>query len=395
MILMDDKGHKIHASVRKTLIYRFQSLLSEGRVYQISFFGVGESGRDFRPTSHPWKINFDIHTSVRLVPNKAINLSPYSFVPLSDIISKDLDTSFLIDVIEIPTGATGEQEFEKDGEKHKRITIQLDQDGDRVECAFFGKYVAEIVGYLASGDATNTVVVVQCAKIKPFKGKTSLQNVYGATKVLFNPLIQEAAPLRARFLESNDTAAQVISPLQDSAKKSTPEDDFLKLSDGKTIEQLKDFGEKKSYCVVLGTVKYIAEGMDWYYPACKYELNYNMDEMVKIHDELVSSLTSEQEIVYKNVLDVVLSDNGGFFFLYGFGGTGKTFVWNTLSATLRSRGLIILNVASSGIASLLLPGGRTAHSTFSIPISINEISTCNLRQGSPKAELLKKASLII
>ncbi|XP_057432816.1 uncharacterized protein LOC130725620 [Lotus japonicus] len=56
------------------------------------------------------------------------------------------------------------------------------------------------------------------------------------------------------------------------------------------------------------------------------ELNYNRDEMVKIHDELVGSLTSEQEIVYKNVLDVVLSDNGGFFFLYGFGGTGKTFV---------------------------------------------------------------------
>ncbi|XP_057451859.1 uncharacterized protein LOC130743641 [Lotus japonicus] len=205
------KGHKIHASVRKTLIYRFQSLLSEGRVYHISFFGVGESGRDFRPTSHPWKINFDIHTSVRLVPNKAINLSPYSFVPLSDIISKDLDTSFLI--------------------------------GIGLNVPFFGKYVAKIVGYLASGDATNTVVVVQCAKIKPFKGKTSLQNVYGATKVLFNPRIQEAATLRARFLESNDIAAQVISPLQDSAEKSTPEDDFLKLSDGKTIEQLKDFAE--------------------------------------------------------------------------------------------------------------------------------------------------------
>ncbi|XP_057451794.1 uncharacterized protein LOC130743562 [Lotus japonicus] len=103
----------------------------------------------------------------------------------------------------------------------------------------------------------------------------------------------------------------------------------------------------------------------------------------------------EQEIVYKNVLDVVLSDNGGFFFLYGFGGTGKTFVWNTLSAALRSRGLMVLNVASSGIASLLLPGGRTTHSRFSIPVSINEISTCNLRHGSPKAELLKKASLII
>ncbi|XP_057452927.1 uncharacterized protein LOC130744789 [Lotus japonicus] len=129
MILMDDKGCKIHVTVRKTLIYRFQSLISEGRVYQISFFGVGESGRDFRPTGHPFKINFDIHTSVRLVPNRAIDLSPYNFVPISDIMFKDLDTSFLIDVIGTLTGASAEQEFEKDGGKQKRITIELDQDG--------------------------------------------------------------------------------------------------------------------------------------------------------------------------------------------------------------------------------------------------------------------------
>ncbi|XP_057444060.1 uncharacterized protein LOC130736234 [Lotus japonicus] len=118
---------------RKTLIYRFQSLLSEGRVYQILFFGVGESGRDFRSTSHPFKINFDIHTFERLVPNKAINLNPYNFVPISDIMFKDLYTAGT--------------EFEKDGTKQKRITVELDQDGVRVECAFFGKYVAEVFGY--------------------------------------------------------------------------------------------------------------------------------------------------------------------------------------------------------------------------------------------------------
>ncbi|XP_057432011.1 replication factor A protein 1-like [Lotus japonicus] len=268
MILMDDKGCKIHATVRKTLIYRFQSSLTEGKVYQISYFGVGESGRDFRPTDHPFKINFDIQTSVRLLPNKAINITPYSFVPLADIMYKDLDTSFLIDVIGILTGASGEQDFQKDGTKQKRITIELDQDGVRVECAFFGKYVSEVIAYLSSVDATNAVVVVQCCKIKPFKGKNSIQNVYGATRVLFNPQIQEAAPLRARFLESNDPAAHIISLLQDSSKKISLEEDFLKKSDGKTIELLKDLAEK-SFCVVLGTVKYIAEGMVWHYPACK------------------------------------------------------------------------------------------------------------------------------
>ena len=71
-------------------------------------------------------------------------------------------------------------------------------------------------------------------------------------------------------------------------------------------------------------------------------------------------------------MTAVLNDCGGFFFLYGYGGTGKTFIWNTLSSALQSQRKIVLNVASSGIASLLLPGGRIAHSRFSIPLSIND-----------------------
>lgn len=43
MVLMDSNGDKIHASVSKTLIYRFQHLITEGRVYRISFFGVHPS----------------------------------------------------------------------------------------------------------------------------------------------------------------------------------------------------------------------------------------------------------------------------------------------------------------------------------------------------------------
>lgn len=83
------------------------------------------------------------------------------------------------------------------------------------------------------------------------------------------------------------------------------------------------------------------------------------------------------------------------FFIYGYGGTGKTFLWKTLSAAIRSKGHIVLNVASSGIASLLLTGGRTAHSRFSIPINLNEDSLCHIKPNSDVACLLKKTSLII
>jgi len=46
---------------------------------------------------------------------------------------------------------------------------------------------------------------------------------------------------------------------------------------------------------------------------------------------------------------------------------GKTFLWHTIINRLRSDGLIVLVVASSGIASLLLPGGSIAHSRFKNP----------------------------
>ena len=65
-------------------------------------------------------------------------------------------------------------------------------------------------------------------------------------------------------------------------------------------------------------------------------------------------------------MESVGSDDGGFFFLYGYGGTRRTFIWKTLSAVVRSKGLIVLNAPSNDIAALLLPGGRTAHSTLTV-----------------------------
>lgn len=125
------------------------------------------------------------------------------------------------------------------------------------------------------------------------------------------------------------------------------------------------------------------------------EVNYPREELRVKHDEWLGQLTDEQRSVYEQIIGAVNCKTGGVFFVYGFGGTGKTFLWNILSAAVRSRGEIVLNAASSGIASLLLPGGRTAHSRFGIPLNPDEFSVCNIEPGSDKAELLARASLII
>ncbi|KAF1867956.1 hypothetical protein Lal_00042423 [Lupinus albus] len=69
-------------------------------------------------------------------------------------------------------------------------------------------------------------------------------------------------------------------------------------------------------------------------------------------------------------------------------------MWRTLTYALRSEKHIVLIVTSSGIASLLLPGGRTTHSKFKIHVSFDN-SVCNTHQGTELAELLKQTKLII
>ncbi|XP_020102972.1 uncharacterized protein LOC109720334 [Ananas comosus] len=125
------------------------------------------------------------------------------------------------------------------------------------------------------------------------------------------------------------------------------------------------------------------------------ELDYNRDELLQEYIGLFGGLNNEQRIVYNTVLAAVYQNTGDIIFVYGHGGTGKTYLWKTIITKLRSEGRIVLAVASSGIASLLLPGGRTAHSRFKIPIRVDDCSTCEIKKGTQLANLITQAALII
>ncbi|XP_019094615.1 PREDICTED: ATP-dependent DNA helicase PIF1-like [Camelina sativa] len=125
------------------------------------------------------------------------------------------------------------------------------------------------------------------------------------------------------------------------------------------------------------------------------ERNFKRDEKVKNYDRLLRMATDEQKSVYLEIINVVNRNKGGMFFVHGFGGTGKTFLWSIIGVDIRSRGDIVLNVASSGIAALLMEGGRTPHSRFSIAIHVDKYTTCSIDVNSHLAELIREARLII
>jgi DNA replication protein DnaC len=94
------------------------------------------------------------------------------------------------------------------------------------------------------------------------------------------------------------------------------------------------------------------------------ELNYDIADLICQHSSIFPQLNQCQLNVYDYVVKSVLEKRQELIFVHGHGGIGKTFLWRTIINRLRSEGLIVLAVASSGIASLLLPGGL--HSSFKI-----------------------------
>lgn len=125
------------------------------------------------------------------------------------------------------------------------------------------------------------------------------------------------------------------------------------------------------------------------------ELAYDINVVSTEASEQLGRLNPNQRSIYDTILASVHNGTGQTFFIYGYGGIGKTFLWNALLNNIRAQGKIALAVASSGIAALLLPGGRTSHSRFKIPLNIQEHPVCAIKKNTHLAHLIQQTSLII
>ncbi|KAG7957667.1 hypothetical protein I3843_11G187300 [Carya illinoinensis] len=158
---------------------------------------------------------------------------------------------------------------------------------------------------------------------------------------------------------------------------------------------------------IASTLEFMGKDINMYrfVPA---DIFYGQDEFTnrEIDDERVVTiptedllasqvLNSEQKNAYDLILHTLVSNEAGAFFVDGPASTGKTFLYRALLAEIRSKNMIALATASSGVAASILPGGRTAYSRFKIPLNADKSSTCNVSKQGNLAKLLRLVKLII
>ena len=116
---------------------------------------------------------------------------------------------------------------------------------------------------------------------------------------------------------------------------------------------------------------------------------------------MLVSLNANQRLAADDILAAVYFESDQrCFFIDGPGGTGKTYLYNCLSSILEATTAgpdpkTTINVAWTGIAATLLPHGATVHSTFKIPLTLDERSRMGLSGQSKQANAIRYADVII
>ena len=100
-----------------------------------------------------------------------------------------------------------------------------------------------------------------------------------------------------------------------------------------------------------------------------------------IVQEKIEKLNIKQREVFIKILDSVYQENvegdkKNCFFIDGPGGSGKTFLYETLWYYLKMNNKNVCSMAFTGIAATLLPQGKTVHKVFKLPVPFQPVYFC-------------------
>ncbi|KAK2435931.1 replication protein A 70 kDa DNA-binding subunit C [Trifolium repens] len=80
------------------------------------------------------------------------------------------------------------------------VIIELTDHSGKIKCALFGDYVDELNKRMGKISDGLPIVVIQFAKIKIFREKTSIQNVMNTTRIMLNSDASEVEKFKNRFM---------------------------------------------------------------------------------------------------------------------------------------------------------------------------------------------------
>nr|XP_043633510.1 replication protein A 70 kDa DNA-binding subunit-like [Erigeron canadensis] len=161
MVLMDEQGNKIQATVKRNLFPQFEMLLLEGAVRVISNFGLASNTGKFLLTQHKCKINFYRTTVVRICTDWDSDEQQFDFMSFTDILAQKRDPIYAFDVIGEVIWCDSTKVLSTKGGQYRIKTVHLqDTQGVKLNLALWDNYADQLTTFLADEKNKDTSVIL-------------------------------------------------------------------------------------------------------------------------------------------------------------------------------------------------------------------------------------------
>ncbi|XP_039685634.1 replication protein A 70 kDa DNA-binding subunit-like isoform X2 [Medicago truncatula] len=266
MLLVDAKGGRIHATVRKDLVARFRSMVEEGATYELHNAIVAINEGPYKITSHKHKLGMLHNSSFTKKDLPTIPINVFDFMSFNEILSSNVEETSA-DVIGHVIERGDVKETENEGRKSKVIDLTLqDLENNRLHCSLWGEHADKIVSFFVNHDNSSPVVLIlQFCKTRKYLGAMGIVNAFYGTKLILNGDLPEVATYIARMKKTSLQLTQSVSQISINSSASLSDD--LLNTKRMTIESMI---ESTQVCQgsVLATICEIETEVDWYFRSC-------------------------------------------------------------------------------------------------------------------------------
>ncbi|XLU42745.1 hypothetical protein S245_037559, partial [Arachis hypogaea] len=233
MVLQDEQGDRIHATICKHGLDLFRERIKEHAVYSMPNFILKINNGKVRTTAHNYKLSFYRKIDVEVLPIETFAFNPFKMCPFAELeANAPMDENLLFELY-----------YAFHSKKHN------------IKCTLFAELVDQVLPHFERDDGEPFIMVVQLFKSNVYLSSVNVQSTYYVPKSYFNPNLPKVIDFKKRCVSGPqysvaDEINAGIAPIR-------------------TIEDVLNMIQETSYWIVGNIVSLEIGKDDWSYTSCK------------------------------------------------------------------------------------------------------------------------------
>ncbi|KAH0757749.1 hypothetical protein KY290_021242 [Solanum tuberosum] len=312
LILQDEKGDRIHASIDKYTIKYFRDKIYDHGLYRMKYFVIASYHSKFKSNSHKHKLIFTQNTIVTKLEDSSFHMDVFKLRTFNEVaIQHNTDENQLIDVVGHVVSYEPIQ-LSKQGDNSSSLMniVVEDEKKNNLPATLWSDLTFQMQSHLSGSTDEPLIVVLQLMKTHKFRDTYYIRSCWYQTKLWINTDLPQSSDFKNKLIASGEY--EKVSQTSSQQHISISEELSTGMVSFKFIKDFLQCTEESSYWIAVKIVC-LELGHKWSYLACKKCIT-KVDPLedkyycLKCNVEVIS-------VIHRYRLQIHVTDETGFISL--------------------------------------------------------------------------------